>query len=510
MKKLLLSVCIVSISIPMLANLNGSGYYRVKNFGSNRWAALVDNQGSADLVAGTADLHSLALTSDTEMILSDPASVVYISNIEGKEYNIAAQGTSLKALSNQPIYIGSSGTAPDGQTLYRLWGTYQNVTKYIADGNLITSDVEGYATIKDLSDNNFKNWYLLPIEVTSNNYFGTTPSINIDGNLYTTLFTSFAYQPYSDGVKAYYISRVGFGMAEMVEINGAVPTGAPVVIQCAGENVADNKLQILETQEALPDNALSGVYFAYDSEFRKNYVAYDPSIMRVLGQCEDGSLGFITASGLAYIPANTAYLRVPPGSAREFKCVTSTEFEANIPEAPDQIYFTEELTLQPIDDYTYTGQFDVPAPENGNDLIIKFYTSSDFSDENSIGAALAFGQDVTLNMATAVSLPFSYGSPYTWVIPDWKGGDLNFTINIQYEYMSAYSESAGVDGITVSGNKLAYNGREILSTEAQAIKVVDMAGRTVAQGYGTRLDISTLPSGVYVAVSNGSQLKIAK
>ena len=240
MKKFLIALCLLGGISSAYADLNGAGYYRVKNYGSSRWASLIDNQGEVDLVAATADLHALSLTSDTEQILSDPGSIVFIKNVSGNQYDLAAQGTSLQTLIHYPVNIGANGTA-DGQTLYRLWGTYSGVTRYIADGNIMTSDKEGFASIKETANPNFMKWLIMPVDVNStDNFFGAVPSVSVDDNLYTTLFTSFSYKPYSEGVKAFYVGRVGFGMAEMIEIEGDVPTGSPVIIQCAGTKVSDN------------------------------------------------------------------------------------------------------------------------------------------------------------------------------------------------------------------------------------------------------------------------------
>ncbi len=56
-----------------------------------------------------------------------------------------------------------------------------------------------------------------------------------------------------------------------------------------------------------------------------NRVKYDYNTMRVLGVCEDGSLGFIQTN-VDFIPANTAYLMVPANSPSEFKIVSHEEF----------------------------------------------------------------------------------------------------------------------------------------------------------------------------------------
>lgn len=509
MKKFILGFIFSGIITSASADFTQSGYYRVQNYGSGRWASMVDDKGDADLTAGSADLHALTLTKDTDYILSDPGSIVYITKLSGSQYDLAAQGTTFQTLVEHAISIGADGSA-DGQTLYRIYGSYQGVTRYIADGNIVSSDVYGYATINGTVNPNYMKWFLLPVEASSNNYLGVVPSVNVNGNLYTTEFTSFAYQPYSEGVKAYYISRVGFGMAEMVEITGTVPPGSPVVIQCAGSKVSDNRLQLVNSQDALPSNALSGTYFDYKYNKTQNQVVYDPETMRVLGVCSDGSLGFVT-SNISSIPANTAYLVVPAGSSREFKCVSSAEFEANIPTAPEMIYYNESNILLPQDDYTYTGTLNIPASDGANKNInIQFYTSATASDQSVIGPEDLTGSNITLQLSDVVSLPFSYGSKYSWVLPNWEGGEVAVTLNIQYQYVTFTSKGAGVESIVASNKNLHYSGGIVYSDEGSEIKIMNMSGQLVKQSYGNSLDVTSLPKGIYIAVSNGESLKIVR
>lgn len=64
--------------------------------------------------------------------------------------------------------------------------------------------------------------------------------------------------------------------------------------------------------------------------------------MRVLGRCSDGSLGFIKASGLDYIPANTAYITVPESYPAEIKCVFGnsaiSEIGVDAKKGPKSVY----------------------------------------------------------------------------------------------------------------------------------------------------------------------------
>lgn len=510
MKKLILLLAALPLATGAFATINGNGYYRVQNYGSQRWASLIDNQGSVDLVAETADLHALQLNKDYQEIISDPGSIVYITNLSGSSYNISAQGTSLESLIGHDIHIGGNTTADNGEKLYQIWGTSHNITKYISDGEYLTSEQFGTAIISSVdAKSKYKQWLILPVNVNSDNYFAAQPDVTTsDGGLYTTLFTSFGYKPYSTGVKAYYIGRVGFGMVEMVQINGSVPPGSPVVIQCASENPVNNKLEITGNQDALPNNALKGVYFNYTSKATNNHVAYDPATMRVLGKCADGSLGFVT-SDIKYIPANSAYLKVPVGSAPEFKCVTTSQYEANLPDAPEGFYTDSEILLFPEDEYTYSGTWHI-ANAKGQPLKFIFHSGSGSGAQETIGVLTSYGKDYNLDLSNMVSLPFSYGSPYSWVIPNWTGGDLKVTINLQYQYVQ-FTKTSGVESLVVDDDaSLSFSGDTIYGTQGKNIQVFNLSGQLLATSAAGNIDVSNLPKGIYIAKSGNKSIKIVR
>ncbi|MCH5226198.1 MAG: hypothetical protein J1F16_00040 [Muribaculaceae bacterium] len=331
MKKTIISLLFSLVFFTTFATITGNGYYRVQNYGSLRWTSLVDNDGDVDVIAGSADLHALELNNDTEYILSDPASIIYIKHINGNEYDISAQGISLQKMVKNVLYIGSDEVDSNNESLYWLWGKKNDAKKNIADGQTIKSRQFGYATITPPVNVKFSQWYFLPVNENSANFFGAKPTIEASGNLYSTLYTSFAYQPYSNGVKTYYIGRIANGMAEMIEHSGIVPGGSPVIIKCAGENAADNKLKIVTENSELKGNSLKGVYFNYQDDKTQvfNQLLYDPETMRIPGICSDGSFGFVT-SDISTIPANTAYIIVPKGSPKEFKCVSTETFDSNL------------------------------------------------------------------------------------------------------------------------------------------------------------------------------------
>lgn len=508
MKKILISSLLCAFTLTAFATLNGNGFYRIKNYGSSRWIHLVDNKASVNFIAGSADLHSLQLTNNTEEIIQDPGSIVYITRLAGNQYDVSSQGVTLGNLVDTTLTIVENGNA-DGQGLYLMSGTYKGVTKYIGDANTIVSQETGYASV-NVSVPKFRQWMIIPVESNSDNYFAVKPEIKANDKFYTSLFTSFAYEPYSEGVKAYYIPQVGYGMAEMVEIIGAVPPGSPVIIECEGETVSDNKLQPIALQDVLPSNALTGNYYEYDGPTAENLTPYDPETMRVLGLCSDGSLGFVVAEDLKYLPANTAFLRVPAGSSPEFKCVTSEEFNANLPQAPENFYMSESVVLTPQGRDEYSGTFEIPANQGTDkDLKIRFYAESENNEEYYIGPYSVSDNDVVLAFNNyETSVPFEYNSPVYWVIPNWEGGDLTITLNLKYQYVKFYSKSAGIDTIVSPSFNLQFNGTTVYAQGAGRIAVYNLAGQKIIDQAGDEVNVSSLPSGIYIAKANGKSLKI--
>lgn len=511
MKKFIIALAVLGSSIPVFANITGNGYYRVRNYGSERWANLIDNQAATDFLSGTVDLHSLQLNNDTEEILSQPGSIVYLTNISGNTFDMAAQGLTLGQLVNNSLNIGEDGTAENGQTLYRIYGTYKGAMRTIGDKQTSLSKQYGVAAV-DVANKKFNKWYFEPVDVYSSNYFGTIPTVTVGNKLYTTLFTSFAYVPYSPEVKAYYVNRVGFGMAELVEIEGAVPPGSPVVIQCAGPKVEDNKLQLIENQDALPWNSLSGVYFNYQSNSTSNYIGYDPKTMRVLGVCSDGSLGFVTAENLESIPANSAYLWVPEGSSTEFKCVTPEVYATTLPEEPEAFYITEDYELLPQGNDIYSNTFDISALNGSDkDLKLRIYPSSENPQQDYLGPYTSSSNNVKIDLyETATSVPFQYNSPAYWVLSNWPGGDLTVSVNLKFGYVSFYSKSAGIDEIFSGDDSLVYANNVVYCPAICKITVYDMAGKSMVSVNSDSLNLENLPKGFYIVVADGKSIKIVR
>lgn len=321
MKKNLLLSLAIAMTLPAMADINGAGYYRVENYMTERYVSVIDNRGRIDMGSTSADLQAIRLDRNLDNVLCDPASVLYFQPV-GEQYNIVSQGTSVYDIINYYVTISANGEA-NGQKLYMAYGTYNGMTRYLGDQiSPITVD-EGKMSINCKGD--YRKWYIKPLDVTTDNYYGPKAEINATvgtyQGLYTTVYASFPMSAYSDGVKFYTLDKIGWGEVTLKEVTGIIPPETPIIVKCAGENSADNKMNIGGegvTIETTSD--FKGAFFNCDIYGHINRVEYDPNTMRVLGVCEDGSLGFIQ-SDINYIPANTTYLIVPEGSPAEFKCV---------------------------------------------------------------------------------------------------------------------------------------------------------------------------------------------
>lgn len=245
---------------------------------------------------------------------------------KGRDYDLQTQGTSVKSIIDYPVsIIENKSTTP---LTHRVFGRNSGLTRYIGDGtssDAVITNKQGYATSQLQPNDEANFWILHKIKADGDNYFGVSPDVRTGDGMFTTLYAGFPFSLASNGMKAYYVSMTGNGMAALKEITGTVPLGTPVIIKCAGETASDNRLEIGGDAAAIDGNMLGGVYFENTSLRHKNLTPYDKETMRVLGTLSDGSLGFVVGN-YEYLPRNKAYLSVPAGSPAEIKLVSEEEY----------------------------------------------------------------------------------------------------------------------------------------------------------------------------------------
>ena len=303
------------------AQLNGDGYYRIRNLGSQRYIIVTDNRGSIDISSASADLGAVKLLRNFSNVVSDPGSILYVNEVNG-QYRFCSQGTDTHEIIGYDLKLKKTS---DGSYL-----AYQEdfVRMYLCDGETWDVD-EGIMSTKSTTTTH-RNWEIIPLSSGNDNFFGITPECS-DGDkyYYTAFYASFPFTFASSGMVAYYVSQVENGVAVLSEVtDNMVPASMPVIIKTASAEPADNRLNIAANSATKPaDNKLGGVYFHNTSKKHNNLTPYNPETMRLLGTTSKGKLGFVKAS-VEYLPANQAYLNVPAGTPDELELMTRAEYEA--------------------------------------------------------------------------------------------------------------------------------------------------------------------------------------
>lgn len=311
--------------LPTMAQISANGYYRVKNFMTDRYIIVVDNKSKGvDKVTTTVDLLALNSVRSWDKIESNPASVIYIEKVSGNEYNVKAQGCDASALVGCYLRLDQLNGYP---SIYKAYQTESGVTVYLSD-EIGDWDVAHLNT----NEKRAQNWVVTPISKDTENYFGIKPTVTAGGKHYAAFYASFPFKA-TEGMKQYYVSKVDYAnrIAVTKELTGeTVPAATPLIIECPSAETSGNKVDVVESALVAPaDNLLTGVYFNYtETAYHTNQVVYNPQTMRVLGVCADGKLGFVKQEGLTAVAANTHYLQVNATCADELVVMGEKEYEA--------------------------------------------------------------------------------------------------------------------------------------------------------------------------------------
>lgn len=318
---------------PACAQLNGDGYYRVQNVTTGRYISLVDNKSNTEVATTEPDMGALISIMNFENVVDDPSTIIYIeyqgvNSSSNNYYNLYAQGVDVYSILSYWVYIMPYTKAGDYYGKYRAWGEAYGSNFYICDN---TNTTKEESTILCNSTN--KYWDILPVSADSeDNYFAVTPTLNVGDKYYAVLYCSFAYKAASDGLRFYYVSKISGDRALYSEIEGTVPAGTPVIVECSSADYSDNRLEIVSSDDSAPtDNLMSGVYFHSYKTKHVNLTMYDSETMRILGILSDGSIGFYKAdeSDFTYtysaetgsFPANYVYLNVSSDDSDELALV---------------------------------------------------------------------------------------------------------------------------------------------------------------------------------------------
>lgn len=317
MKKIFSALLLCMTAMSSYAILDGDGYYRVQNAKTERYIYVLDDKGSLNFQATTAELGAIELWKGYDKAITDPATIIYVKDLNGKQqdYDLQAQGTGVQAIINYPVSIR---LADKTAGTYSIFGRNSGLTRYIGDATT-SSAARGYVT--SLENGEYYRWYFHPLTTDDSNYFGIEPEFEDGGVYYSSLYAGFPFTFSSEGMTAYYVNAVADGKAYLSELRGAVPAGTPVIIKSSSAGTANNKLKIGGDAAPVSGNKLSGVYFCNTDIIHKNFVPYDSKTMRVLGKLSDGSVGFVTAD-ITNVPRNKAYIVVPEDAPAEIRLTT--------------------------------------------------------------------------------------------------------------------------------------------------------------------------------------------
>lgn len=323
MKKIFLTALVAAASVlPSAAQFVGNGHYRIQNANSERYACLIDDQGSVDIPSMSGDLGALRTFKPFSKVVSDPASIIYIQDMgSDNNYNLKAQGVDAHSFIGYFVKLMKNA---DGT--YKAYQQKSGQVIFLSD----TDNSAGDLGMVNTNEKNYRNWNILPVSSSSDNYFGVKPTQTVGDKHYASFYIMFPFSFHSAGMKAYYVDKLNAqqGVATVKEVSDVVPGAAPVIIECSSEEPADNKLDFVENTASVPaDNLLSGNYFDSDYWAHEHHLANDPATMRIFGVTSAGKIGFVKSS-LENVPANVAYLMVPEGAADEINIVDEKDFEA--------------------------------------------------------------------------------------------------------------------------------------------------------------------------------------
>lgn len=292
-------------SSSLLAQLNGSGFYRLRNSVSNEYMRIVHDTISAQNVVGSlSNLQSDAgrtkamnnvqpfLQTDIKMvnqntIFTDPGTVIYLEKQSGSSnnYDVLSQGVGMKYISTC-VFVGTRALAwglkgmpatinSVGNNLYTAYVNLSlsyfiysiNETRFLgAESNkVVMTSVNNSNSYSDAPTT--CRWYIEPINITDN-YFAAAPvsSFTQNGKYYTTLRTAFSYKvPSGSEVKVYKVTAmptVEGELAETEEVHQGtvIPAGLPIIIESTSLEPANNKLEPYFNSSTAPIVKLTANY----------------------------------------------------------------------------------------------------------------------------------------------------------------------------------------------------------------------------------------------------------
>lgn len=419
-------------------------YYRVQNTSTKRYVSVRDNVGSVSVSKKTADVKAVEMVSGFDNVVSDPATIIGLTDKGANYYDFSAQGTRVSDIIKKTNVI----IKPVTDDSYLVYVTYKGsaggmtgyANAYLTDPG---SDIAvGYADSESSARKGKGIWSVIPVANDGSNYFGVNMDLNANGKYYTTLYTDFPYQ-LSEGMKAYVVSEIDGGKVNLEDISPYVPAETPVILESGSSSASDNKLQPLATtvNSSFTANNLKGVYFNHDAGDKHTVrTAFAKTTMRFLN-VKDGEIVFVD-EGDAYIPANTAYLNVASG-------------------------FSSTLTIGKIS----SASSSIPGTQENPEDKMNHGTATDpISVADAIANAKAIGTEASAKdfyvKGKISSIKFEYSAQYgtaTYNISDEGSTGTVFTVYGSYyfdnkSWQEGQTQIAVGDEVVVCGKIINYNG----------------------------------------------------
>ena len=304
-------------SLSASAQLSGSGYYRIKNKVTGKYATLasdemsyqkvVDGIGGGNLFndtnfnwfGGTPKNPSsngayptviakmgCYLENDIRQVEDgalNTASVFYLEK-NGDQYNLKGEGTDLKTITTGQYSASITVDFPGfytniksvGNNLYNIYipvSASTTVKKIITIKATITvgdyyfcDNAGTFGVEKDASTKEEAQWYFEPATT-----FNVKPLEKVKdkaGHYYTTLCVDFPFSIPSEGstvLAAYTVTgKDAEGNAVLSQLSGVIPGGTPVILECSSADEATNILNIETTTAPANKSCADGAVVSSD------------------------------------------------------------------------------------------------------------------------------------------------------------------------------------------------------------------------------------------------------
>lgn len=343
-KKLFTAMAVMLFSVTAFAQQLTEGFYRVQNYGSQRYLYVRDCSGNVSTLG--ADMDACELWPNLEDAISDPSSIMYLEK-HGSQWDITSQATGVHEMTNMYMTINYDGkfcqVYAEGQYLYE-----NGISDFDPNMGLLAAKTQ-----KDMpGKTNYRLWNTPKVDSNTDNYFGFKPTVTAGGKYYAPFFADFAYTPKNNNVKTWYVSQVDKknGIAVIKEITGTVAKQQAVFVECNSPTPSSNKVDLTTAAgTSASTNVMTGVFFCNGLRSNKPhpsnpaYVEFNPTTMRLLAVGSDGKLTFQNTSStlveqevcinnkwgymVKCIPHNTSYLTVDADCPASLKVMTESEYE---------------------------------------------------------------------------------------------------------------------------------------------------------------------------------------